>query len=129
MKKENRHLGTAALALAVIALGTGGCVLIVDGDGAKARRGEVQWESEQRHAEVVTATVADGALAREVESRIRLDDALAGEDITVSSTGETVTLHGRLNDMTLLERVMRIAAEVPGVRRVVSRLTVEMEAG
>jgi osmotically-inducible protein OsmY len=129
MNYSNKRPGTVALVLAGVMLATGGCVLIVDGEGGKVRRADVEWESNHRQAETVQAGVADGTLAREVESRIRLDDELAREDITVSSTGDIVTLHGRLSKVALLERALRIASEVQGVSRVVSRLTVEMEAG
>lgn len=127
MNTGNKRLGVAVLVLAGMALVTSGCVLIVDGDSGKARRADVEWETNHVQGETVYTGVADGTLAREVESRIRLDDELAREDITVSSLGNVVTLHGRLSNVTLLERAMRIATEVPGVARVVSRLTVEME--
>lgn len=129
MNTLNRRLGAVALVLAGMMLAGGGCVLIVDGDSGKARRADVEWESNPRQVTTVHAGVADGTLAREVEARIRLDDALSREDITISSTGDVVTLHGRLSNVALLERAMRMASEVPGVSRVVSRLTVEMEAG
>lgn len=128
MNRGNKRLGLAVLVLAGMALASGGCVLIVDGDSGKTRRADVEWESNTAQAETVYAGVADGTLAREVESMIRVDDELAREDITVSSIGNVVTLHGRLSEVTLLQRAMRIATEVPGVSRVVSRLTVEMEA-
>jgi osmotically-inducible protein OsmY len=128
MNTGNKRLGIAVLVLAGAALAGSGCVLIVDGDSGKARRADVEWESNQGHAETVYAGIADGTLAREVESMFRADGELAREDITVSSIGDVVTLHGRLSSVTLLERAMRIASEVQGVSRVVSRLTVEMEA-
>ncbi len=129
MNTGNKQLGLALLVLAGALAATGGCVLIVDGDSGKARRADVEWASNQDQAETVYTGIADGALAREVESMIRVDDELVREDITVSSSGDVVTLHGRLSSIALLERAMRIASEVQGVSRVVSRLTVEMEAG
>lgn len=128
MNYSNKRLGAVVLVLAGMMLATGGCVLVVDGDSGKARRADVEWESSHRQVETIQAGVADGTLAREVESRIRADEELAREDITVSSTGDVVTLHGRLSNIALLERAMRMASEVPGVSRVVSRLTVEMGA-
>ncbi len=59
--------------------------------------------------------------------RFAADSALADEDITVSSSTDVVTLHGRLSDAALLEHALRVASGVPGVTRVVSRLTIEME--
>ncbi len=62
-----------------------------------------------------------------MESRLRADSALADADLTVSASGEMVTLHGRVGELILLENAMRIAGETPGVERVVSRVTVESE--
>lgn len=110
----------AALALAAAAMTGAGCVFVVgDGGGDGYRRADVEWASSRDH----------GGLAREVESRIRMDSSLEREDITVSSTGDVITLHGRVSDLALLEHAMRVAAESPGVKRVVSRLTVTLEAG
>jgi osmotically-inducible protein OsmY len=125
--KAGWSLGKAAVVTLVgVAMMTGGCVLVV-GDRGGAGRGDVEWTSRQDRAVPVETRERNGHVAREVESRIRMDTSLAGQDITVASSGDIVTLHGRVDDIGLLEHVMRIAAEAPGVRRVVSRLTVEME--
>lgn len=117
----------AVTALLGVAAGGSGCVLVVGGDGAH-RRGEVEWASGGRDTvATVQAPNADSRLAREVDSRLRIDSALAGEDITVSANGSAVTLHGRVADVARLEHAMRVAADVPGVARVVSRLTIELE--
>jgi len=120
----------AALALTlVVAMTTAtGCVLVVGGE-RDVRRADVEWSSNRDDGFTARSIGADGRLAREVGARISVDSALSGQDITVSSSGDVVTLHGRVNDIALLEHVMRVAADVPGVARVVSRLTVEMEAG
>jgi osmotically-inducible protein OsmY len=104
-----------------------GCVLVVGADGAH-RRGDVEWETSwNKGSRAAEHTTVDGSLAREVTSRIRTDGLLAAEDITVSSVGSVVTLHGRVGDLALLEHAMHIAVEVPDVTRVVSRVTVELE--
>jgi osmotically-inducible protein OsmY len=103
-----------------------GCVLVV-GDSGGANRGDVEWSSSRGHATSTRTVSVDGSLAREVESHIRLDSSLAGEDITISSAGAVITLHGRVSDIARLEHAMRTAAEVPGVTRVVSRMTVELK--
>lgn len=104
-----------------------GCVLVV-GDGGGHRRADVEWAGTRDNTAAATVSSVDDGLVREVESRIRTDSALEREDITVSSSGDVITLHGRVSDVTVLEHAMRLAAETPGVRRVVSRLTVTMEA-
>lgn len=120
----------AALALAAAAMTGAGCVFVVgDGGGDGYRRADVEWASSRDHGGSTTTRSVDGGLAREVESRIRMDSSLEREDITVSSTGDVITLHGRVSDLALLEHAMRVAAESPGVKRVVSRLTVTLEAG
>lgn len=117
-----------ALTLAVAMTTASGCVLVVGGE-RDVRRADVEWSSNRDDGFTARSIGANGRLAREVGARISVDSALAGQDITVSSSGDVVTLHGRVNDIALLEHVMRVAADVPGVARVVSRLTVEMEAG
>lgn len=114
----------ALLALAGAAAGSTGCVLVV-GDGTPGR-GDVEWSSDWGHSRA-EPEIVDRGLAQEVGARIRADSALAGEDITVSSNGDVVTLHGRVSNIALLENALRIATEAPGVTRVVSRVTVEME--
>lgn len=130
MKSARSLHGAAVLALVAAAAASAGCVLVVgDGGSDGYRRADVEWASTRDHGTSATRPSADSGLAREVESRIRMDSSLEREDITVSSTGDVITLHGRVSDVALLENAMRIAAESPGVRRVVSRLTVTMEAG
>lgn len=116
-----------ALALCAAAFAAGGCVLVVDGEGAHRAHSDVEWARVSEPARSTSTATADGALAREVRSRFTADSALAQEDITISSSGAVVTLHGRLSDAVLLEHALRVAAAVPGVERVVSRLTIEME--
>lgn len=118
-----RCLGVLAIAGAAA-----GCVLVVDGDGVRRGGSEVEWSSGS-DTNVITAdpSSASGGLVRDVESRFGMDSQLSGEDISVSSSADVVTLHGRLSDISLLEHALRVAAETPGVARVVSRITVEME--
>lgn len=125
MKAILNQKNAALLALAGAAVASSGCVLVV-GDGAPGR-GDVEWSTDWGHSRAEPQPV-DRGLAQEVGGRIRADSALAGEDITVSSSGDVVTLHGRVSDIALLENALRIAAESPGVTRVVSRVTVELEA-
>jgi osmotically-inducible protein OsmY len=119
-------LAAAAIVLAMTT--AAGCVVVVGGDKDR-HRADVQWAARADQAAPAAPRATDGSLAREVESRMKIDSSLQREDISVSSSGNVVTLHGRVSDLARLEHAMRIAADVPGVSRVVSRLTVEMEAG
>ncbi len=116
-----------ALVLCAAALAAGGCVVVVDGEGVHRGQSDVEWARVSEPDSASSNAAADGGLAREVRSRFSADTALAAEDITVSSSDDVVTLHGRLSDAALLEHALRVASEVPGVTRVVSRLTIEME--
>jgi hypothetical protein len=128
MRSKPRSSHMLLLAAAASMLMTTGCVFVVGGNG-KTHGGEVEWSTSRSSATPMQAPVSDSRLAREVEARLKIDTALGGEDITVSSRGDVVTLHGRVSAVTLLEHAMRVAADVPGVSRVISRVTVEMEAG
>jgi osmotically-inducible protein OsmY len=126
--KQGIYKRAMVLALTGAATVTSGCVVVVGGDRANPQA-EVEWARPSGHGNAGAPSSANGSLAREVEARIRMDSALAGEDISAASNGNVVTLHGRVSDVSRLEHVMRVAADVPGVTRVVSRLTVEMEGG
>jgi len=123
--KVIRRLGM--LAIVAGALAATGCVLVIDGDGKPRQVSTVEWSDTGNGDLRLGPTREDESLAREVESRLRADSALADADLTVSSSGEMVTLHGRVGQLILLENAMRIAGETPGVERVVSRVTVESE--
>lgn len=125
MKAIVNMKNAALLALAAAAVAGSGCVVVV-GDGTPGH-GDVEWSTDWGQSRAEPQPV-DRSLALEVGGRIRADSALAGEDITVSSSGDVVTLHGRVSDLALLDNALRIAAETPGVTRVVSRVTVELEA-
>jgi hypothetical protein len=105
---------------------TSGCVLVVgEHDGFDHDSDwSASWPGDSDGARVAE----DQGLARAVSSRLSSDPALAGEDITVSARGSIVTLHGRVPSLDKLQHAMAAAAGEPGVSRVVSRLTVEMEA-
>ena len=129
MRAQFKTRAVLVLAVAALVVTSAGCVLVVGGDRKVGGGSDVEWSGARESTVAARGTVNDDRLAREVRARIRLDSALEDEDITVSSRGEVVTLHGRVSDVARLEHAMRVAADVPGVTRVVSRLTIEMEAG
>jgi hypothetical protein len=129
MRSKIKTRAVLLLALASLAVTSAGCVLVVGGDRKAGSGADVEWSGARETTVATRSTLNDDRLAREVRARMQLDSALEGEDITVSSRGEVVTLHGRVSDVARLEHAMRVAADVPGVARVVSRLTIEMEAG
>ena len=112
----------AAVLVAALAGFASGCVVVV-GDRGQDEEWDVHWAGSD---EVDRATPSDG-LAREVSSRVAAEPALAGQDITVSAREGVVTLHGRVDSLEALEDAMTLAAQTPGVTRVVSRLTVVRE--
>lgn len=116
----------AMLALvATMSIGTG-CVLVVGNEGRPAR-GDVEWSTGWDRETTAAPSAVDDGLARDVEARLGMDSSLSGQDLTVSSSGDVVTLHGRVSDLALLDNAVRTAADVPGVARVVSRVTVDVE--
>ena len=107
---------------------TAGCVVVV-GEHDDLTRDDASWSgSWPESGERMSLARVDEGLARQAQSRIASEPALAGEDITVSARGDVVTLHGRVPSLAKLEQAMNAAAGTPGVSRVVSRLTVEREA-
>jgi osmotically-inducible protein OsmY len=110
-------------AVAVASL-LGGCIVVV---GDKDDGFEAGWASSYEE---------DSAARREDNDRLadlvmqKLDDVpdLASEDITVSASGEVVTLYGRLRDPEQLQQAITAARGVAGVGRVVSRITVDVRS-
>ena len=108
-----------ATALAVLVAVASACVIVVD-DG----KGSVDatWASNY------SATEADEELARQVGDTIEDDPLLRTEDLRVSVRRGVVTLSGEVSDIPTLERAVDLANSVEGVRRVVSRLAVEVSS-
>jgi osmotically-inducible protein OsmY len=117
------RITTLTVALAAM-LATSGCIVVV-GDKDHDDGVEAGWISS--YDEKATARRESNTALAELVSR-RLDEvpALQSEDITVSASGEVVTLFGRLNDITSLQQAVTAASEVDGVARVVSRITLDM---
>ena len=107
--------------LAAVSLATlGGCVVVVDGRDD----GEVKWASTWE-AENKLATDANHELAGKVSVALAGDESLAGEKISVSARRGAIALHGSVASTDAVNRAMQLAAGVPGVNSVVSRLSVE----
>ena len=104
-------------------LAASGCIVVVgdkDDDGVEAG-----WISS--YDEKATARRDSNAeLADRVSRRLDEVPALQAEDITVSASGEVVTLFGRLDDFASLQQAVTAAGEVDGVARVVSRITLDL---
>lgn len=116
-----RRFRSAVLVMALAGFASG-CVVVV-GDRGQDEEWGVHWAGSD---EVDRAAPSDG-LARDVSGRMAEDPGLAAQDITVSARGGVVTLHGRVDSLQALEEAMTLAAQTPGVTRVVSRLTVVKE--
>jgi osmotically-inducible protein OsmY len=112
-------LSFAALSL----LSLGGCVIVVDGkDGETEAKWASTWEEENE-----TASEANKQLARDVSAALAADSQLLGEKIKVSARRGAVALHGKVGSAAAIDRALQVAADIPGVESVVSRLSVEFE--
>lgn len=93
------------------------CVIVVDdGEGSV----DASWASSY------STTEADTDLAQEVGESLDADPVLRTEDLQVSVRRGVVTLRGEVSDIPTLERAIDVANSVEGVRRVVSKLAVEV---
>jgi osmotically-inducible protein OsmY len=68
-------------------------------------------------------------LAENIGDGFDRDPTLSTEDLRVTVRRGVVTLRGEVSDLAALERALDVAASVEGVRRVVSKLTVEVSTG
>ena len=117
MHKKIRFI--AALAAAGL---LGGCVVVV---GDKDDGFEAGWASTYEE-EATVRRESNAALADRVSQRLDEVPELSNEDISVSASGEVVTLYGRLTDPARLQQAIAAAGGVDGVTRVVSRITVDV---
>lgn len=101
---------------AVLALASG-CVIVVD---------EGEGDVEATWASSYSSTDEDADLAREIGKDLDADPRLRVEDLRVDVRRGVVTLRGEVSSIENLQRAVDAAAAVGGVRRVVSRLTVEI---
>ncbi len=66
----------------------------------------------------------DGELAADVVAALRGSDVVAGDRIRVAATGSRVTLTGEVESVDVLDEILGIAGEVPGVDEVNDEVTV-----
>ncbi|HWP94231.1 MAG TPA: BON domain-containing protein [Gammaproteobacteria bacterium] len=111
---DMRNIITSAVLAAALALQ--GCVLVIGNE----------IDDEQIAAEIED-DVSNRALAREVDKALDTDAALDGARIDVFARGGNVYLRGHVGDVAQIERAVSVARAVPGVTKVVARLTVEVE--
>jgi osmotically-inducible protein OsmY len=115
---------TAILPVIALAGLLGGCVVVV---GDKDDGFDAGWASTYEE-EADARRESNAVMADRVSRRLAEVPELAAEDITVSASGEVVTLYGRLTDPARLQQAIAVAREVEGVGRVVSRITVEVRS-
>ena len=73
-----------------------------------------------------TATVADdAAITAKVKAAILAEPGLKSLQITVDTSGATVTLSGNVDNADLRERAKQIASSTSGVKGVVDQLAVK----
>jgi len=112
MRQALRIFGLAAM-LAMMSA----CVIVVDeGEGDV----DATWASHY------SSTDADAALARRVGESLEADPGLRTEDLRVDVRRGVVTLRGEVSDVQSLQKAIDTASAVDGVRRVVSKLKVEV---
>jgi osmotically-inducible protein OsmY len=70
------------------------------------------------------AALDETRLTAKVKSKIALDDTLKGSDVSVHTSGTTVTVDGRVATAAQHERVLQLARETAGVTQVVDHVSV-----
>ncbi len=72
-----------------------------------------------------SAGPTDDALRGDVVERLRDSNVTAGDRLGVSVIGRTVTLTGTVESIDVLEEILGIVGEVPGVQQVTDEVEVE----
>lgn len=121
--KEKPMSKKLILAIVAISLVASGCIIVV-----KEGEWDAEWASEHEHQASVRGA-ANTELSDRVSERLAEDSDLRVEDLSVTAADAVVTLHGRVGDVESLRRAVELAGSVDGVRRVVSRVTVDVRSG
>ena len=66
----------------------------------------------------------DDELRADVVERLRASDVPAGDRLQVATVGSTVTLQGEVESIDILEELLGIVGEVPGVEDVIDEVKV-----
>ena len=66
----------------------------------------------------------DDELRADVVERLRSSDVPAGETLRVSAVGSTIILRGQVESIDVLDEILGIIGEVPGVDEVVDEVEV-----
>lgn len=97
-----------------------GCVVVIGDEGVTTHRDG--WFGSDDHHDG-----ADAALARSVRSQLDADPLLKELDLKVTARDGMVTLRGRVENVQSFDRAVELAGKTEGVRKVVSRLVVEID--
>jgi len=109
--KQKNNLISAVLIASIMLLQ--GCAAGLLGNGANKPPPRQQDRS-------IDQVTQDGNISSAVSAQLRQDRKFNG--VNVSTFRGVVTLHGRVNSRDLIDRAVRIAQGVDGVKRVVSKL-------
>lgn len=93
------------------------CVIVVDDNEDEV---EATWATNY------SSTDEDVALARRIGEDLESDPGLRTEDLRVDVRRGVVTLRGEVSDVQALQKAIETASAVHGVRKVISRLKVEV---
>lgn len=66
----------------------------------------------------------DDELQADVVERLRASDLVAGDRLRIAATGSTVVVRGEVESVDVLEEILGIVGDVPGVQDVVDEVTV-----
>lgn len=78
----------------------------------------------EQGAERASAALDEGRVTAKIKSKIALDDTLDGTSISVSTAADVVTLEGTVATQAQHQRVLQLASETEGVKRVVDHVKV-----
>lgn len=121
------RIATALAALMITSM-LAGCVVVVgDTDGMSSDSGtHAYWAkdwSERTHEQ----ENANRELASKVRQAFAKDQLLSHADITVDADVGVVTLHGHVQDKAVFDRAVDVAGRVEGVKKVVSKIVLDVK--
>jgi osmotically-inducible protein OsmY len=108
------YRGRFALMIATFLGATGACLGQEAAETANARLQEVTIQAKRQ--------AADEQVTLQVEKALSKDPWIYSEHVTVTTRDGVVTVEGIVQDTVEWFRILRLAGQIPGARRVVDRL-------
>jgi len=90
-----------------------------------SKTGKVIAKKAEQAGSAISDVAADARITTEIKSKLAVESDLSALKISVDTTGGVVTLAGTVSSLAAIQKAMKLALSVDGVRQVISTLQVK----